>query len=668
MIVSCFKDAFSSESPINLPIEDVLKLIKNGKWKDKVEKLRSLPQEEYKKQKLFLPAVTFSGVFNQRLDKQVAEYSKLMIIDIDNLEEELLKQLKSLLIQDEYTYALFVSPSGNGLKVLFKLTNGNPDRHKSYFTAIQKHFEENYAVAIDKSGKNISRLCFVSYDPELFINQDSKEFDCPGIVERFPQKQYRRTEELKNAVQGQFDALDAIKICSKWIDKHYQYAEGSRNTYLHALCCALNRVGVEMDDTMEAFINNFDLPVEELDILIKGVYFRNRGEFGTYPLDKEQAFKKADYSSLLTDNEVLNDFAEIIKSVYTNTVSREGLLKVVTAYIKSLINDGFISITREETAKFITETIKKIDEVRLGTLNDKGYDHEDMTQLAEMYAKASNRSGDIRFHLGLFDNYDLLMPECFYGMVGMPRTFKSVLATHLVTQNAKDDVPCLYLSGEMSRGQMFERISTKECGINWKVSPYKERLSDHDFVSGVGESIDLALKKNLFVVTLKDFNRENIVATVNKIEIKTGKKIKLIILDGVSEMDWLGREEIQAAIFNCREAKEIAKETGCAVIGLMHTSGRLEKYYRNTSAWIRGANKTIASMDGIFMNSLIVHPETNNLQNDDIIYYQDKFFLRFEDKRGNAGTVDAIIGVDDRMRLSYLDSETGKYEVKIDKK
>ncbi len=284
-----------------------------------------------------------------------------------------------------------------------------------------------------------------------------------------------------------------------------------------------------------------------------------------------------------------------------------------------------------------------------------------------MYAKASNRSGEIRFHLGLFDNFDLLMPECFYGMVGMPRTFKSVLATHLVTQNAKNDIPCLYLSGEMSRGQMFERLSTKECGINWKMSPHKEKLADANFVAGVGEMIDQTFKKNLFIVTLKDFNRENIVATVNKIEIKTGKKIKLIVLDGLSEMDWLGREEIQAAIFNCREAKEIAKDTGCAVIGLMHTSGRLEKYYRNTSAWVRGANKTIASMDGIFMNSLIVHPETNNLQNDDIMYYQDKFFLRFEDKRGNAGTVDSIVSVDDRMRLSYLDSDTNKYEVKINK-
>jgi hypothetical protein len=667
MIVSCFKDAFTSESPINLPIVDVLRLIKSGKWKDKVERLRSLPIEEYKKQKLFLPAVTFSGIFNQRLDKQVAEYSRLMIIDIDNLESELLINLSSLLKDDEYTYAMFISPSGNGLKVLFKLTNDNPDRHKAYFSAIQKHFEENYAVLIDKSGKNISRLCFVSYDEELYINENSKEFDCPGIIERFPQKQYRKTEELKNANPDQIDPTEVLRICCKWTDKHYNYVEGERNTYLHSLCCAMNRVGVEMDDTIEVFLNNFDLPIEEVDILVKGVYFRNRNEFGTYPLDKEQNFKRQDYSSLLTDNEVLNDFAEIIKSVYTNTVSREGLLKILTAYIKTQINDGFINITREETAKFITETIKKIDEVRLGTIGEKGYDHEDITQLAEMYAKASNRSGEIRFHLGLFDNFDLLMPECFYGMVGMPRTFKSVLATHLVTQNAKNDIPCLYLSGEMSRGQMFERLSTKECGINWKMSPHKEKLADANFVAGVGEMIDQTFKKNLFIVTLKDFNRENIVATVNKIEIKTGKKIKLIVLDGLSEMDWLGREEIQAAIFNCREAKEIAKDTGCAVIGLMHTSGRLEKYYRNTSAWVRGANKTIASMDGIFMNSLIVHPETNNLQNDDIMYYQDKFFLRFEDKRGNAGTVDSIVSVDDRMRLSYLDSDTNKYEVKINK-
>ena len=100
------------------------------------------------------------------------EHNGLTILDFDKLEDVL--QVKRQLAEDKYIAAIWVSPSGNGLKALVQLKF--PDKHRDQFNALINYFNKNYGLDLDKSGKNESRACFESYDPELVINLHSEVY------------------------------------------------------------------------------------------------------------------------------------------------------------------------------------------------------------------------------------------------------------------------------------------------------------------------------------------------------------------------------------------------------------------------------------------------------------------------------------------------------------
>ena len=55
--------------------------------------------------------------------------------------------------------------------------------HKETFLAIQKHYENLLNQEIDKSGKDITRLCFYSFDDNLYQNENAKTFVTSSEVE-----------------------------------------------------------------------------------------------------------------------------------------------------------------------------------------------------------------------------------------------------------------------------------------------------------------------------------------------------------------------------------------------------------------------------------------------------------------------------------------------------
>ena len=113
----------------------------------------------------------FSGVFSKRSDKALIRHSGLMCIDFDHLPDP--NDLFRRLLLDDYfdTQLLFRSPSGDGLKWIIPV-DLKEYTHGDYFQAIAAYILHRYSVQIDKSGRDISRACFLPYDPEAFINPE----------------------------------------------------------------------------------------------------------------------------------------------------------------------------------------------------------------------------------------------------------------------------------------------------------------------------------------------------------------------------------------------------------------------------------------------------------------------------------------------------------------
>ena len=140
-------------------------------YKQHTEKLRSITDvvQARKYKATNFDYCTFSGVFTARNDKSLVTHSELMCIDFDHVQN--IDTLRQSLLADEYfdTQLLFVSPSGDGLKWIIEI-NTRKAPHGEYFASVANYILQTYSVEVDKSGKDISRACFLPFDPNAFIN------------------------------------------------------------------------------------------------------------------------------------------------------------------------------------------------------------------------------------------------------------------------------------------------------------------------------------------------------------------------------------------------------------------------------------------------------------------------------------------------------------------
>lgn len=169
MNVSIFKNTKITKPIRNLSADAYFDCIKNGEWQDEVLSYRSGRLE-----KVMLKSVTPSGVFRERNSSGIVEHSNLICIDID--EKDQICQININHIKaDPYTYAIHSSVSGkkNSYAVYVKI-DGN--RHLDAFLGLEKYYFSNFGVVIDKACKDVSRLRFVSYDPDCYVAKTSKVF------------------------------------------------------------------------------------------------------------------------------------------------------------------------------------------------------------------------------------------------------------------------------------------------------------------------------------------------------------------------------------------------------------------------------------------------------------------------------------------------------------
>ena len=155
-------------------LRTVLEAIRDGRWKDEVQGVRTAAADGDKKRagelKKKLPAALFSGTFTVRSTAGLAKHSGLICADLDSLGADL-NRVRNRIEADPHTLAVFLSPSGMGLKVLLRC---NPLRHHhESFSAARRHFRERFGLKIDDACSDVSRLCFVSFDADLFARDDA---------------------------------------------------------------------------------------------------------------------------------------------------------------------------------------------------------------------------------------------------------------------------------------------------------------------------------------------------------------------------------------------------------------------------------------------------------------------------------------------------------------
>lgn len=171
--ISIYKSVKDTTSSETILLNIFLEAVQSGKWQDQVLKIRTIEDKELRRAaKTSLPNVTISGVFSKRADSDCKIHSGFIAIDLDDLLNEV-ESTRELLKRDPYIYSIFTSVSGTGLCLLFKI---DAEKHREAFEGIADYLIKTYQLIIDPTGVNPSRARFVSFDPDLFINEDCLKF------------------------------------------------------------------------------------------------------------------------------------------------------------------------------------------------------------------------------------------------------------------------------------------------------------------------------------------------------------------------------------------------------------------------------------------------------------------------------------------------------------
>ena len=206
----------------------ILQAIKQGRWREPVTRIRHRYNETLKKTgshekarqavehlKKNLQGMMVSGTFRNRQqpvkDKLITHSGSLCAdMDVDALDGKDPKEIRATLQTSPYVEAVFLSPTGHGLKPIV-LVSADKEKHEQSFRAVKQHILELTGVKIDESGKDLARLCFVSYDPDLYINPNAQEIEPLPLPEKPARRESNAAVNLNERQRITVELLGAIR-------------------------------------------------------------------------------------------------------------------------------------------------------------------------------------------------------------------------------------------------------------------------------------------------------------------------------------------------------------------------------------------------------------------------------------------------------------------------
>jgi hypothetical protein len=301
-LFSNFKQAAGDYS-----LQQILLSIQSGQYQAQIQELRQYLAagnvEAFDKAKKALPAFTPSATFQGgRKEVHLRHYSGMVVLDIDKLGEEKAEHVKQAACNLPYTYAAFISPSGRGVKLLVQVSS-SVDAHKQAFAQVKAYYEQQLHLQIDASGSDVTRLCFLSWDKELYLAPDAVPFpvtekltfDDPvmapnNTVAQLPKvsKAAKNDSFIPSNLGGLTDDDAAYAHCVALTERKHQFTAGDRNNFVYQLACNLNRYGVNQQNAADLLLKDYNYNQQEVKSSVLSAY-ANTAEHGSR--SKPESFK-----------------------------------------------------------------------------------------------------------------------------------------------------------------------------------------------------------------------------------------------------------------------------------------------------------------------------------------------------------------------------------------
>ena len=245
--ISIFKDVKAKRAR-KATLRKLVEAMTEGRWREQIDALRSMPEDAQKDAKSNLPGFTPAAICEGGHAKEnVKELTGLVCVDFDlsgNQDTENFGELKELISAVPYVMYCGLSCRGKGYFALMPIAR--KDRFADQMEAAFKYFEK-FGLNPDRTCKDESRFRFVSFDAAPYINEKAKPF--PFVPAKRPQTrpqpysgaayQGSSAGDVWNDVEAYLDAMGETDLSADyatWIKIGYGFAhdfgEGGRS-YFH---------------------------------------------------------------------------------------------------------------------------------------------------------------------------------------------------------------------------------------------------------------------------------------------------------------------------------------------------------------------------------------------------------------------------------------------------
>ena len=313
LMVSVFNNIWDTDNENltkNCDVKTILDIIRTGDYgvAAKINAIRNAVTKEQRDElKKHLFVITWQGIFSRKNNSGCVSLSSLVCIDIDHQTEQDLEHIKQDISSWTFVLAYFLSPSGDGLKLVIRTDNYSIYDYGNCYRQVENLFTDAFGIQPDSRCEDLSHPCYISYDPGIYYNPNvtswhyeyKPEFDKPKQLQNNSSSSNNNTTTQSDRPYWTVDTFIAemnrmrctltddqiINILDiKWSKFPSNYEDGHRTKSVFAQACGLCKAGIEMEKALDYLESKF-LPTgfdkDKVGRAVYNAYEMNKHLFGS---------------------------------------------------------------------------------------------------------------------------------------------------------------------------------------------------------------------------------------------------------------------------------------------------------------------------------------------------------------------------------------------------
>lgn len=297
-MLSLFK-GYSDTCPTETTLQEIVNLIKNdASVQDHTEKHRyymmhgqtAAADREKAACPCFAVAVRFAG---GKKREHICGWTKLCLVDIDDIPSEQLLELLECIRKDEHTLIAYITISGAGIRIICRIDSleEGEDRclrlYAKFFNRVNQYYARLLNRECDLKCKNATRLSGLAYDPDVYFSPKAKAFCLNDTV--ISGKEDGASGEVEPAASAKRNKRleRAVKVAERQMEEEgIAYVEHHHNEYIMRVGYLLNAYGVAQKSATEWARQRFSDYDGDVDSIFSSCY-QNTEEHGALPLTRK---------------------------------------------------------------------------------------------------------------------------------------------------------------------------------------------------------------------------------------------------------------------------------------------------------------------------------------------------------------------------------------------